>query len=114
MADLAPSHPETINALIKAMRSAKKESLRGHAARSLGYVGLKLGEGNKNVGRIVEALRHRIGREPVERTRATIIHALGYMRKRAAAALPELRKASDDPSERVSKAAREALAKIAR
>ena len=114
MADLAPSYPETINALIKAMRSAKRESLRGSAARSLGHVGLKLREGNKTVGRIVEALRHRLGREPVERTRATIIRALGYMRKRAAAALPELRKASDDPSERVSKAAREALAKIAK
>jgi len=113
MADLAPSHPEAVDALVKAMRSAGSERLRGQAARSLGTGGLRLRQDNENVARIVEALSGRIAREPVERNRATVIHALGCMGKRAAAALPELRKASDDPSEQISKAAREALARIA-
>jgi HEAT repeat protein len=112
LGDLAPSSPEVIDGLIQSMQSAKSESLRGYAAEALSRVCRKLSSQDKNVGRIVDALARRIEQETDERTRITIVSVLGRMGKSAAGALPELQKASDDPSQAVSKAAREAIASI--
>jgi len=112
VAELAPTFPEAIDALIKSMKTAQRAGLRGSAARSLSRVGRQLREDHQHVSRIVGALAQRIDRERDDRTRVAIIRALGYMGKRAGDAAAALRKATDDPTAQVAKAAREALAKI--
>ena len=112
LANVGPAHPDVIPLLLKTLQRDQDPTTRRDAAYELGHVASKLNPRSADFPRIISALTDAIERDRSDDVRTYAISALSYLGPKAAAAIPTLRKAEDDPIESVAKHARETLRKI--
>lgn len=112
LGEIGPRHPDVVPALIRFLKFAETESFRESAAEELGELARSLRKDHTDMDRIIGALVEALEKETQPGVRGDIIHALSGIGTRAAAALPALRKAADDPDVRVAKTAEKAFLTI--
>ena len=112
LAEIGPRHAAVVPALIHYLKFAEKEGFRETAAEELGDLARRLRKDHGDMDRIITALAGALERETQSGVRSDIIHALAGIGPRADAALPALRKAADDPDERVAATAKKAVLTI--
>ncbi len=99
-------------ALLRTMEDDRYASVRNKSVIALGYLGRDLKAGDPDLERIVAALSAAVTGDPSDNVRSYAARHLGFMGAKAAAALPALRRATDDKKELVRKYAEEALQNV--
>jgi HEAT repeat protein len=115
LAELAPTHPEALDVLLKVAKTDKHEDRRYTAARDLGTVGAAVKEEDKIHALVRAALVETIEHDPSDSVKTGAICGLELMALRGGAeALAVIEKSVHSRNQRVSMVAQEILERLQR
>jgi HEAT repeat protein len=112
LAEIGPQHPDVVPSLIGFVQKARNENCRGYSATALGTIARRLRPDHSDLDRIVAALAKALEGESQADPKRQILYALKNLGPKAAAAIPAVIKATDDPDDYMAKQAKEALGAI--
>ena len=109
---IGAQHPDVIPALIEFLHKSPHEQCRSQAVSSLVSIARPLRDDHADFARIVAALAESVESESVPTMKRTVLSYLKLLGPRAAAAIPAVARATDNPDTAVAKEAAETLAAI--